>query len=158
MQALRAQPLTAAAFAPFGDVLEAPVEPGRAYFDDALANGRADARPSLSIARAGPSAAPVVARMMERHAFSSQSFMPLEACRWLVLVAPHGADGGPDMARAHAFLPEPGQGITFRMDCWHHSLTVLDRPASFAIWMWCDGTDGDQEFVDLAAPLRIELA
>lgn len=155
---LTAEPLTAAGFAPFGDVLTPPAQPGRAYFADALANGRATAQPSLSLSRVEP--APVgslSAVVMERHAHSSQSFIALEAGRWLVVVAPHGPDGGPDMANARAFVCGAQQGITYRADVWHHPLTVLDAPATFAVLMWRDGSAGDEEFVDIQ-PHVIETA
>lgn len=153
---IRAQPLTAAAFAAFGEVLEAPADAGRVYFDGALANGRTAAWPSLSMSRARPApAGPLTARVMERHAHSSQSFIALEAARWLVTVAPHSPAGGPDMTQAEAFVCGPGQGMTYRADVWHHPLTVLDAPAVFAVFMWRDGGSGDEEFVDIA-PVTID--
>ena len=45
------QPLTREAFAPFGDVIDVPSEPGRTYYEEALGNLRANARPSLSLNR-----------------------------------------------------------------------------------------------------------
>jgi ureidoglycolate lyase len=153
---LKAQKLTASAFAPYGEVLELPAAAGRSYFEDALANGRPAARPSLSLSRVMPApAGPVTARVMERHAHSSQSFVAVEAARWLVMVAPKNATGGPDMARAAAFVCGQGQGITYRADVWHHPMTVLDAPASFAVFMWRDGSAGDEEFVDIA-PLVVD--
>ena len=153
---MRAVPLTAAAFAPFGEVLAAPDAPGRDYFERALANRRPGAWPSLSLTRREPAAGLLAVTAMERHAWSSQSFVPLDPARWLVLVAPHAAAGGPDMARAAAFIAGPGQGVTYGADVWHHGLTVLDAPARFAVFMWRDGTAGDEEFVDVQ-PFTVEL-
>jgi ureidoglycolate lyase len=144
------EPLTAEAFAPFGDVLAAPADPGRVYIEAALDNRRAHARPSLSFSTREPAALPLTSTTMERHRHSSQSFVPMEAGRWLVLVAPHGADGGPDMARARAFLAAPDQGVTYGADVWHHPSTVFDRIARFAIFMWKDGGPEDDEFVEVA--------
>jgi ureidoglycolate lyase len=46
--------------------------------------------------------------------------------------------------------------VTYAADTWHHPLTVLGGlPATFAVWMWRDGTAGDEEFVDIG-PVRIE--
>lgn len=144
---LAAAPLTADAFATFGTVLTVPEAIGRRdYFDEGLTNLRPGARPSLSlILGAATSGNPVEITQIERHEFSSQSFMPLAPCRWLVVVAPD-ADGGPDMTRARAFLPAPGQGLIFAAGTWHAPLTVLDAPAPFAITMWRDGGAGDEEF------------
>lgn len=155
---LTARPLTAEAFAPFGEVLEAPAAPGRVYFDRALANLRPAAAPSLSIVVKEPDAAPPLrSAVMERHPFSSQSFVPLDAGRWLVVVAPPAAEGGgPDMARALAFLARCDQGVTYGANVWHHPFTVLDRPARFVVVMWRDGTPADDEFVDVP-PFEIDL-
>jgi ureidoglycolate lyase len=153
-----AEPLTETAFAPYGDVLAAPAEFGRAYFDEGLKSGRTSAWPSLSVSRVRPLASlPLEAKVMERHEFSSQSFLPLDVSRWLVVVAPHAADGGPDTARAVAFLVRPGQGVTYRANTWHHPLTILDRPGRFAVVMWRDGSKTDEEFRTLATPFTVRL-
>lgn len=155
---LTAGPLTAAAFAPYGDVLDAPVEPGRSYFEAGLGNGRPHARPSFSMSNRAPSAGlPVEVKELERHEFSSQTFVAIDAARWLVVVCPHAASGGPDIVRAVAFIAHGGQGVTYRPNTWHHGLTVLDRPARFAIFMWRDGTAGDEEFVAVT-PFTIDAA
>lgn len=155
MRTLNVEPLTAEAFAPFGDVLALPREPGRLYYTAALGNLRPTASASLSLSvRAHSPELPLRATVMERHAFSSQSFVPIDVDRYLVLVAPHHVDGGPDMARARAFLVRGDQGVTYRADTWHHGLSVFGKPGSFAVFMWQAGDAGDEEFVDIA-PLDI---
>lgn len=155
---IRCDELTQEAFAAFGQVIEMPTETSRQYFSAALSNRRPQARPSLSMAYRTPSPLPLTATQMERHRFSSQSFIATDVSRWLVMVAPHHPNGGPDMAAARAFLPRPGQGITFAADVWHHPLTVFDRPGTFAIYMWLDGTVGDEEFFTLPKPIAIDIA
>ncbi len=146
-----AQPLTAEAFAPYGDVLAAPADPGRSYFEGGLGNARPGARPSFSLVHRLPLAGlPLEAKLLERHEFSSQTFLPLDAGRWVIIVCPHAAAGGPDLAGLRAFIARPDQGVTYRMNTWHHGLTVLDRPARLAVFMWRDGTSGDEEFVPVA--------
>ena len=153
---LIAQPLTAEGFAPFGTVLDVPRQAGRTYFDGTLANRRSGARPSLSLARRDEIATlPFTATMMERHEFSSQSFVPIDCSGWIVMVAPHTPDSRPDMAKAHAFLAGPEQGVTYGANIWHHPLTIVERPASFAIFMWLEGGRGDEEFFTLAEPVTI---
>ena len=153
------EPLRAEAFAPFGDVLEAPAQPGRHFFADGLANRRPGAAPSLAVAHVPPiTALPLVATRMERHEFSSQSFLALDVSRWLVIVAPKAADGRPDTTQARAFLAGPGQGVTYRVDTWHHPLTVLDRPARFAVLIWLERSATDEEFVTLDEPFTVEVA
>jgi ureidoglycolate lyase len=153
---MKVRPLTAEAFAPYGEVLAAPEAPGRDYFERALASTRPGAWPSLSLSLKDPTPLPLTARRMERHAFSSQSFVPLGPARFLVLVAPHAPGGGPDMARALGFLAGPGQGVTYGADVWHHPSTVIGAPARFAIVMWRDGTAGDEEFADID-PVPLEF-
>jgi len=144
---LAAESLNPRDFAPFGDVLTPPSF-GRSYFDQGLCNARAAAQGSLSMTRASPlQALPMRATLLERHEFSSQSFVPLSVSRWLIVVAPSGMNGGPDLARTRAFVAGPGLGVTLRIGVWHHGLTVLDRPADFAIFMWRDGSASDEEFV-----------
>jgi ureidoglycolate lyase len=155
---LIAEPLTAEAFAPYGDVLEAPTDPGRRYVDGGLSNQRTGAATSLSISTIAPTdARDLRTDMLERHAFSSQTFLPLSVSRYLVIVAPDAAGGGPDGSRARAFVARAGQGITYHAGTWHHGMTVLDRPAQFAVLMWRDGSSGDEEFVPLGAMLTVTV-
>jgi ureidoglycolate lyase len=153
---ISAKPLTAKEFAPFGHVFSKPTEIGRIYASEALTNGRVNAKPSLSIAKMVPMTAPVLTAVkMERHEFSSQSFVPVDVSRYLVLVAPHGPGNRPDVGKLKAFIARGDQGVTYGINVWHHPMSVLDRPAMFAIMMWLEGNTGDEEFVDLPAPLTI---
>ena len=156
MRTIATTPLSASSFAPFGQVFARPTEFGRTYFSEALANGRLHAKGSLSLALTRPLATPhLEVTQMERHEFSSQSFVPIDVSRYLVIVAPHGPDGKPDATQLHAFIARGDQGVTYGMNVWHHPLSVLDRPGQFAIFMWLDGGKGDEEFVDLPAPVTI---
>lgn len=156
MKILQAKPLTSAAFAPFGDVLEIPNTPGRRYFNEALANHRACASASLALAVKEPGPClPLTVSTLERHEFSSQTFLPLEAGQYLVVVAPNAATGRPDLDRVQAFLANGNQGLTYRADTWHHGLTVFDSVARFAVLMWQAGDDQDEEFVDID-PITID--
>ena len=142
------QPLERAAFAPFGDVIDVPDEAGRTYYDEALGNLRPGARPSLSLSlKADTPDRPLRAVLLERHEFSSQTFIPIDVARWLIVVAPHAEQGGPDVKSVRAFIATGRQGVTYKANTWHHGLTVLDRPGRFAVFMWRDGGTGDEEFV-----------
>lgn len=144
---VQAQLLTASAFARFGEVLAGPSETGRRYFDTGLENGRESAWPSLSIVHSTPIAClPLAVTQLERHEFSSQSFVPIRGGRWLVVVCPAGSDGEPHGPAAQAFVAGSEQGITLHVGIWHHALTVLDRPAQHVIFMWRDGTHRDEQF------------
>lgn len=154
---LALKPITADAFAPFGDLLRPP-QLGQDRLDliDELRNGRPSARPRLSFATVAPTTLPLAAVAMERHVHSAQAFVPLDCAAYLVLVAPHGADGGPDMAGLRAFRVPGDVGINYRADTWHLSLSALERVARFAILTFVDGTAADEEVVVLAAPVSID--
>ena len=155
---LIAQPLTAQAFAPFGDVVEPPAKPGRAYFETSLGNLRPTAQPRLWILRKLPVAGlPLQIRSLERHRFSSQSFVPIDIGPWLVVVAPHSPHGGPDVGRALAFLPGPQQAVSYKPDTWHSGLNVFERPARLSVFMWLDGTPADEEIVEVP-PFSVRAA
>lgn len=151
-----AEPLTADAFKPFGTVLEGPATAGRVYVNDTLANGRPHAPVSLSVSTVEPKRElPLEVKVLERHEHSSQTFLPLSVSRWLVLATRDAPGGGPDLLRLRAFVARAGQGVTYAMGTWHHPLTVLDTPASFAVLMWKDGTAGDEEFVPVSTALTV---
>lgn len=141
------QPLTKEAFAPFGDVIDVPVAAGRTYYEEALGNLRPNAQASLSMTFREPTPdRPLKSDLLERHEFSSQTFVPVDVGRWLIVVAPHAKAGGPDLAGLKAFIATGKQGVTYKPNTWHHGLTVLDKPGRFAVFMWRAGAK-DEEFV-----------
>jgi ureidoglycolate lyase len=151
------QPLTQEAFAPYGDVIDIPSEAGRKYYEDALGNLRPAAHPSLSLSlKTETPDRPLKAELLERHEFSSQTFVPIDVDRWLVVVAPHAAAGGPDTKSVRAFIATGKQGVTYKPNTWHHGLTVLDKPGRFAVFMWRTGGQGDEEFVPVE-PFTIRI-
>ena len=153
-----AGPLQHDAFAPFGAIVRAPAETGRIPIAGALQNLRTGAQPTLTASRSLPATLPLTSQMMERHRHSTQTFLPLDAARYLVVVAPNGSGGGPDMKLARGFLVPGDTGISYRADTWHHAHLVLDRLASFAVLMWRDGSADDIEMRQLDAPFLIRLA
>ena len=159
MQSIReiiAEPLHLETFAPFGEVLECSDQSTRSFFNESLENTRANAKVNLSIARIVPiDNPPFAVQMMERHPYSSQTFIPIKVSRYLVVVAPDNAEMTPDLNGVRAFVAENYQGITYKCGVWHHGMTVLDTVAEMAVLMWCDGSEGDEEFIDLESPLNV---
>ena len=153
---LTARPLTAEAFAPYGTVSPAPSSAGRVGIGPAV-NLRGHAETQLEWVVARARSLPLTTDVLERHLHSSQSFLPCDAdARWLVLVAPHAAGGGgPDLARAEAFVAGGDQALTYAPDVWHHPLLALDRPARFALLTHRDGGKQDDEFVTLPGAVEI---
>lgn len=133
------QPLTQAAFAPFGDVLEATGEPDRIInaglcdrFHDLARldfTGK-DARAGISLFRSRARTLPYTLDMMERHPLGSQAFLPMSPDPFMVIVAPDDA-GRPGTPLA--FLTSPGQGVNYHRNTWHGVLTPLVDNALFAV-------------------------
>jgi ureidoglycolate lyase len=93
--------------------------------------------------------------MMERHPDSSQTFLPVDVARYLVIVAPNGSIDRPDMTQARAFLARGDQGVTYRPGAWHHGMTVFDRAGRFVVLMWVAGDGRDEEFHHTERPIAV---
>jgi ureidoglycolate lyase len=159
MPNVKLEPITAEAFAPFGDIL-APREIGQPRLEliEELQNLRGSAKPRLSLAVVPPAkASPFIAVQMERHVFSSQAFMPYECESYLVLVAPHGADDLPGVSGARAFRVPGNVGINYHANTWHHPITALNGSARFVVLTFVDGTPTDEQFVTLREPISVAL-
>jgi ureidoglycolate lyase len=155
---IRCQPLTAAAFAPFGDVLDCDGEPDRlinsglcARYHDRARLDFGDARGGISLFRATPRSLPYTLDLMERHPEGSQAFVPMSQHPFLVTVAPDvgGRPGAP-----LAFLTAPGQGINLHRGTWHGVLTPLHLPGLFAVVDRIGATPNIEEF-SLAPPYTV---
>ncbi|QQR39838.1 ureidoglycolate lyase [Devosia rhizoryzae] len=136
---LAIEPLTAEAFASFGQVIDAagahhyPINNGMTerYHDLARVElGGVHARPLISIFHGQPYALPLSLKLVERHPLGSQAFYPLDDANWLVIVAEddHGTPTG-----LRVFRPAPDQGVNIAMNTWHGVLTVLERSARFLV-------------------------
>lgn len=156
MPTIKIEAISAEAFAPYGDLLYRPQLGGpRAELIDELLNLRSGAKPRLSLAIVPAKPLPLVATEMERHIFSSQAFVPYDCDSYLVVVAPHDAEGGPDAAGLRAFRVPGDVAINYRPDTWHHPLTALSTPGRFVVMTFVDHTAGDEEFVPLPAAIEI---
>ncbi len=134
---IRTRPLTAEAFAPFGDVLEAVGAPDKLInqglcgrFHDRARLDFSDGRAGISIFRAQPRTLPMTLEMVERHPEGSQAFLPMSQDSFLVVVAP---DAGGKPGRPIAFVTAPGQGVNYLRGVWHGVLAPLSEPGLFAV-------------------------
>lgn len=139
MRTLHPEPLTAAAFAPFGDVIELagarqmPINAGTTirFHDlaqvDVLAEG---GRTLINLFRAQPRDEPVRLSLMERHPLGSQAFLPLADTPYLVVVAEddHGRPGA-----LRAFVSSGWQGVNYARNVWHHPLLALGAVRDFIV-------------------------
>jgi ureidoglycolate lyase len=129
---LKPVPLTAEAFAPFGEVIETSgVQPktiNQGYakrFNDLC---RVDVSPdggevNVSLFTAVPRPAPIAIKLMERHPLGSQAFIPMQNEPWLVLVC---ADPS-DFASYRLFSATGQQGVNYARNAWHHPLLVFNE-------------------------------
>lgn len=137
MSVILARPLSAAAFAPFGEVLEVAGPPDRIInrglcgrWHDRAALDFGDGRAGISLFRATTRSLPMTLDMVERHPDGSQAFLPMSEHPFLVVVAPDegGAPGTP-----LAFLTDGAQGVNYARGTWHGVLTPLTGPGLFAV-------------------------
>jgi len=137
-QTIRIEPLSAEAFAPFGDVLAATGAPDKRinqglcgrFHDRARLDFGAGGRAGLSIFDAVPRALPYALELVERHPEGSQAFIPMHQQPFLVIVAP---DAGGTPGTPRAFRSDGAQGINFHRGTWHGVLTPLAAPGLFAV-------------------------
>ncbi|MCP1199766.1 ureidoglycolate lyase [Notoacmeibacter sp. MSK16QG-6] len=134
---LEAETLTAEAFAPFGDVLEANGAPSRLINDgacgrwhDLAAMEFSDGQAGISLFRAQIRSLPYLFDLVERHPEGSQAFIPMEHVPFLVIVGPD-KNGRPDTPRA--FVTRPGQAINLHRGTWHGVLTPIAGSGLFAV-------------------------
>ena len=125
-----------------------------------LSNLRPDgARANLCLFRSQPfPAAEFPVRLLERHPFSTQVFIPINCSRHYLIVVALGGDAGPDLLTLRAFLVGREQGITYRPGVWHHPLIALDRETDFACVVWEDESRGDCEVRKLGETIAIALS
>ena len=138
---LKPEPLSAAAFAPFGDVIEACDNAQRLQINQVHAERYHDlacvdlaghgAKALISIFRSQPRQFPLFLNVLERHPLGSQAFMPLAALPYLVVVAP--GLKAPDLQGLRCFIAAPGQGVNYARGTWHHPLLSLDATTDFLV-------------------------
>jgi ureidoglycolate lyase len=154
---IKAQPLNAAAFAPFGQVLQwSAGDPDHQDHAAKLFSDRPAARPNFRVNRTQPITLPHTATLIERHRHSSQMFAPLSGGSFLIMVFLSDKDGQPILESGLAFIGAGNQAINYNADTWHHPFLALDAPGTFLTQRWDDGTSGDEEFLQLPSPIRIE--
>jgi ureidoglycolate lyase len=151
---LDARPLTPESYAPYGDVLMASPrgEPGKpANMGTARRYNRLAALENLRPGGATPNACvfrcaprvdwPMEVTLLEKHPASTQLFVPMNARRYVVIVALGG--DAPDLATLAAFVASGAQAVTYRPGVWHHPMVALEGETDFACLVWEDDSEGD---------------
>ena len=136
------EPLTKAAFAPFGDVIEIegsasyPINQGTTQRFHHLGKVQIlgdDGVAGISMARGDAFQLPVTIRMLERHPIGSQAWIPTNNTPFIVVVAPNGADDLPDESHLRAFYATGQQGVNYHAGTWHHPLMSYGQQGDFIV-------------------------
>lgn len=138
MIALRPEPLTPEAFAPFGGVLQREgaeqflINEGttRRYHALSAVDPGPDGEVIVSIFHGTRRPSPIAIRMLERHPLGDQVFVPLGGGDWLVVV---GEGEPPTAERCRCFRAGPGQGVRYARGVWHHPLLTIDATQDFLV-------------------------
>ncbi|KAJ6594094.1 allantoicase [Mycena capillaripes] len=184
-------PLTPEAFAPFGQVIQAygdhnatpkgikitPANQGSASKFHKLSllassyPAEAGATAGISVYRCKPldgvsKDGTADLKIMERHPFTNQAFLPMgkgpgeglvnPGCAYLVVVAKNGADGRPDATTVRAFVANASQGIVYNTAVWHQPMTALDFACVET--QVGDGGSADCEIVELESLFAVIVA
>ena len=151
---VQATAIEAEAYSPYGSVIMAArgdVSPrsanqgtaqqysGLAPFDNLRVS---DAPVNVSVFRVAPHThTSVDVRLLEKHPKSTQIFVPMNAQRYVVIVA-LGEDE-PDLSSLRAFMVRPDQAITYHPGVWHHPMVGLDSSTDFVCLTHEDGSAVD---------------
>ena len=149
MTQITAQPLTKAAFAPYGDVLDISGDPDKTinagfcgrFHDRATMDFGPEGRAGISLFDAVPREMPYTCDLIERHPEGSQAFIPMHENEWLVIVATQ-----PTPQDIRAFVVPPHTGINLHRGTWHGVLTPLHAPGLFAVVDRIGTTSNLEEF------------
>ncbi len=137
MKVIKTQPLSAATFAPYGDVLEVSGDPTVTInqgmcdrYSDLAKLDFADGRAGISIFKSQIRTLPYQLNMVERHPDGSQAFISMGQHPFMVVVA-DDQNGMP--LNPQAFIAAAGQAVNFHRGTWHGVLTPLHEPGLFAV-------------------------
>lgn len=140
IRAITPDSLTAEAFKPFGDVIEASANARQlsinygntTRFHDLAAidvTGKGG-KAGVSIFRSTPLVRPITVKIMEYHPLSSQAFVPLTKRPYLVVVAPPGEF---DASAIRVFIASGDQGVNYHAGTWHHFSLALEDVSDFLV-------------------------
>jgi len=149
---LNIQPLTRAAFSPYGEVIE--TEQRDSFF---INNGMAERFHALArIEAAGKDAGAIISLVkskqydmprkldhVEHHPLGSQAFVPLDETAFIVVVGKAGES--PQAEDFQAFVTNGRQGINYHPGTWHH---VLLTPYSAMTFLCIDRAGPGNNCID----------
>ena len=160
---LLAEPLTQQAFSAYGDVISGDMSgpmrlinegTSRKVAAPALNLNAQGGQPGLYVYCAKGQSLPLTLTVLERHALGSQTFIPLAAVPFVVVVALSDATGlAPDLSSLRAFWADGGQAVNLRAGTWHHSLISMTDGEFVVIER--DATTPDCDTYTLPVPYQL---
>ncbi len=157
---ISARPITPAAFAPYGEVIETKdhdhilINEGLCKrFTDLAAFDIEDGHLGLSLFQSELRSLPYACTLMERHPKGSQCFIPQGDSSYLVIVA---RDDGGRPATPEVFLAAPHQSINIARNVWHGVLAPISGTGLFAV-LDRIGAGTNLEEYTLAEPIEITV-
>jgi ureidoglycolate lyase len=145
VRTLTPKPLTHQAFNAFGDVIEVNDEAHNFAINNGFTQRYHDlakvdvndvnadnnkGHAIISIFRSTPLVQPITIKMMERHPYGSQAFIPMGQNPYLIVVAPLGEF---DVNSIEAFIANPNQGVNYHKGTWHHFCLALVSESDFLV-------------------------
>ena len=147
---VKAEPLTARAFAPYGQLIgagERPADYARPLLDVWHLDYRADARTRIQIMRYHRQ--PMTFRRLERHVRVTEGRIPLAGARAVLAVAgatEDAAESMPDPGSVRAFRFDGTCGILFAPGTWHSlDCFPLDAPTADFVLLSDEATENEIE-------------
>jgi len=114
------------------------------------------ARLNLCVFRCQGAHLPLEMKLLERHPYSTQVFLPMrQDAKFLVIVSL--GQNLPDLASLKAFIVTGAQGISYKPGVWHYPMTALEQPIDFSCLIWEDGSASDCHVVNLDEAIAIQL-
>ncbi len=160
MTDLIAPPITQAAFAPFGQVIETAGQDTPILINEGLCKrftdlgsfDVVDGTLGLSLFQAELRPVPHICDLVERHPLGSQCFIPMGNSSYLVIVAP---DAGGVPGPLQAFTAGPDQVVNIARNTWHGVLAPISGSGLFAVMDRIGGGVNLEEHV-LENPVQVQ--
>ncbi|BFZ64432.1 hypothetical protein YB2330_005577 [Saitoella coloradoensis] len=185
-QITSAQPITRAAWAQYGGLIAHPSEASIGTLKQTKANAGTATKtsqiaPFMSNYDYAPSGTPATANanifrceaqgtihdqlrvnVLERHPYTTQSFIPLGRDRnevGYVVVVADDKDGVPDLSTVRAFGCTGKEGVTYGVGQWHAPMIALKETTDFVVYVHENGVPReDCEEVTIEGGLLVKVA
>lgn len=154
---VQAEPIEAAAFAAYGEVVQHSGAAVRHELDVPFL-GASDGVPAMWVNRLnGFRESLLQVGSMERHPNSAQTFIPLYPTRCVAVTALSDENGELDPTTLRAFVLAKGQGVSYRPRVWHFGFTSLEADNEVVVMMRSTGRRDDTEIIRLQNVVQVNL-